>query len=99
MQYANILITKTRSLSLGQQGIMNNKWIIFGMFSELVVGLGVAYVPPFNVALQSRMIPPQHFLIPAFPFSVLHYAYDEIRKLYVRRGLNKKTGKFTGWVA
>ena len=53
MQYANIFICKTRSLSIGQQGILNNKWILFGMFTELLVGLAVAYVPPFNVALQS----------------------------------------------
>ena len=53
MQCANILICKTRSLSIGQQGILQNKWILFGMFTELIVGVIVAYIPYVNIALQS----------------------------------------------
>ena len=99
MQYANIMICKTRSLSLGMQGILNNKWILFGMFTEGLLAVIVTYVPYINIAILTRMIPPQHFMVPAMPFAILHYTYDECRKLYVRRGLSKQTGKFTGWVA
>jgi len=38
-------------------------------------------------------------MIPAMPFFMMHYAYDEIRKLYLRRGMDPKDGRLKGWVA
>jgi len=44
------------------------------------------------------MLIPQHFMIPATPWFLMFIAYDEIRKLMIRRGMNKE-GKLVGWCA
>merc|ERR1712066_915771 len=90
VQWADLLICKTRRLSIFQQG-MRNKIMIAGLFEETLLAAVLAYMPGTDVAL--RMYPLEwHWWIVPMPFSLLIFFYDEIRKFLLR------TGKPGNWV-
>lgn len=99
LQWANLIICKTRTLSIGQQYFFANKWSTVGVISETLLVAALIYIPPLNIVLATWMLIPQHFMVPAMPFFMMHYAYDEIRKLYLWRGMDQKDGRLKGWVA
>ncbi|XP_059828838.1 sodium/potassium-transporting ATPase subunit alpha-2 isoform X3 [Hypanus sabinus] len=83
VQWADLLICKTRRNSIFQQG-MKNKILIFGLFEETALAAFLSYCPGMDVAL--RMYPlklPWWFC--AFPYSLLIFIYDEVRKFILRR--------------
>lgn len=82
VQWADLVICKTRKLSLFQQG-MRNMMLNFSIFFETVVCLVVVYMPFSDVALGTRPLHPRH-LLPAIPFAYLIICYDELRKLWIR---------------
>merc|ERR1719238_26404 len=82
VQWADLLICKTRRLSIFQQG-MRNKIMILGLFEETLLAMAMAYMPGTDVAL--RMYPLEwHWWIVPMPFSLLIFIYDEIRKYLLR---------------
>jgi len=103
VQWADLMICKTRNLSLSQQG-MSNGFGNFGLFFETALVALLLYVPFLNYGLQTRQIPFAHFAIPSFSFYVCIFFYDEMRKIWVRNGMTREnadgTGKLklTGWV-
>uniref|UniRef100_A0A8C3Q818 Sodium/potassium-transporting ATPase subunit alpha n=1 Tax=Geospiza parvula TaxID=87175 RepID=A0A8C3Q818_GEOPR len=68
VQWADLIICKTRRNSVFQQG-MKNKILIFGFWG-----------PNFGV-----FVPRVTWWFCAFPYSLLIFAYDEVRKLILRR--------------
>ncbi|CAI2369776.1 unnamed protein product [Moneuplotes crassus] len=97
-QWANLIVCKTRSLSISQHGI-SNKLANFGVIFGTLLVVVLCYVPWFNKVLGTRMIAPPHFSIPSFPFCIIIFFYDEGRKMLLRSGIEKETGKLIGWVA
>jgi len=99
VQWADLMICKTRNLSLSQQG-MNNSFGNFGLFSETALVAILLYVPFMNYGLQTRQIPFPHFAVPSFSFYVAIFFYDEMRKITLRKGMTRKDGKLvlSGWV-
>jgi sodium/potassium-transporting ATPase subunit alpha len=83
-QYFNIFICKTRKLSLLSHGI-NNKMSYFGIVTEILLTLVVAFLYPFNVAFGTRDCIFMHFGIMAIPFGLLNMLFDEFRRLLIRR--------------
>merc|ERR1711981_394576 len=84
VQWADLLICKTRRLSIFQQG-MRNKIMVAGLFEETLLAAVLAYMPGTDVAL--RMYPLEwHWWIVPMPFSLLIFVYDEIRKYLIRSG-------------
>merc|ERR1712038_48379 len=84
VQWADVLICKTRRNSIFQQG-MRNKIMIAGLFEETLLAALLAYMPGTDVAL--RMYPLEwHWWIVPMPFSLLIFIYDEIRKYLIRSG-------------
>ncbi|KAM9225257.1 sodium/potassium-transporting ATPase subunit alpha-3 isoform 2-T2 [Dugong dugon] len=81
VQWADLIICKTRRNSVFQQG-MRNKILIFGLFEETALAAFLSYCPGMDVAL--RMYPLNWWFC-AFPYSFLIFVYDEIRKLILRR--------------
>uniref|UniRef100_A0A8C3L279 Sodium/potassium-transporting ATPase subunit alpha n=1 Tax=Chrysolophus pictus TaxID=9089 RepID=A0A8C3L279_CHRPC len=79
VQWADLIICKTRRNSVFQQG-MKNKILIFGLFEETALAAFLSYCPGMDVALR---MPTWWFC--AFPYSLLIFLYDEIRKLIIRR--------------
>jgi len=82
VQWADVLICKTRRLSIFQQG-MRNKIMIAGLFEETLLAALLAYMPGTDVAL--RMYPLEwHWWLVPMPFSLMIFMYDEIRKYLLR---------------
>ncbi|XP_018428565.1 PREDICTED: sodium/potassium-transporting ATPase subunit alpha-2 [Nanorana parkeri] len=83
VQWADLIICKTRRNSVFQQG-MKNKILIFGLLEETALAAFLSYCPGMDVAL--RMYPLKvTWWFCAFPYSLLIFVYDEVRKLILRR--------------
>jgi len=81
-QWFDLIICKTRMLSLKAQG-MRNGFMAFGLFFETALTCFILYVPFANTAIRTR---PIHFIhwLPSLPFAVLMFFYDETRKFFMR---------------
>ena len=99
VQWADLIICKTRVLSLFQQGMRNkvmNKALVF----ETCLAIFLSYCPGMDSFFKTR---PLQFVwwLPALTFSVLIFIYDEVRKYFIRADREKldfvKTGQ-VGWV-
>lgn len=72
---------------------------------EFGLALLLVYVQKINFAIGTRPIAIPHFMIPGGTFSLLILLYDEVRKLFVRRGIDRISGpegtimKYKGWIA
>jgi hypothetical protein len=99
VQWADLMICKTRNLSLSQQGMINH-FGNFGLFFETALVAILLYVPFLNVALGTRPIPFSHFAVPSFSFFVAIFFYDELRKIWLRNVMTREHGqlKLTGWI-
>merc|ERR1712242_174686 len=83
VQWADLIICKTRKNSLFQQG-MRNGMLNFGIFFETALAAFLSYTPGMDKGL--RMYPLKiNWWIPAIPFSILIFCYDETRKYLLRR--------------
>merc|ERR1740128_1469910 len=82
VQWADLIICKTRRNSLFQQG-MRNHVLTFGLFFETAVACLLSYTPGMDVGL--RMYPLKlNWWLPALPYTCLIFCYDEIRKYILR---------------
>ncbi|QQP54478.1 Sodium/potassium-transporting ATPase subunit alpha, partial [Caligus rogercresseyi] len=82
VQWADLIICKTRRNSVFQQG-MNNMFMNFGLIFETALAAFLSYTPGMDKGL--RMYPLKfHWWLPAMPFSLLIFVYDECRKLLIR---------------
>jgi sodium/potassium-transporting ATPase subunit alpha len=99
VQWADLMICKTRNLSLSQQGMVN-MFGNFGLFSETALVAILLYVPFLNNGLGTRQIPFPHFAVPSFSFYVAIFFYDELRKIWLRNGMVREDGqlKLKGWI-
>lgn len=98
VQWADLLICKTRRLSIFQQG-MRNKIMFAGLLEETLLAALLAYVPGTDVAL--RMYPLEwHWWLVPMPFSLIIFTYDELRKYFIRHEGEAEgwKGKFGRWV-
>jgi len=102
VQWSDLLICKTRNLSISQQGMINGNANFALVFETVLVAL-LCYVPFINVPLGTRMIAFPHFAVPSFSFFAIILFYDEARKVMIRLGQSistvDKRMKIDGWVA
>merc|ERR1712184_16047 len=83
VQWADLIICKTRKNSVFQQG-MKNHFMNFGLIFETVLAAVLSYTPGMDKGL--RMYPLYiNLWLPAIPFSLLIFVYDECRKTLLRR--------------
>ncbi|XP_027194628.2 sodium/potassium-transporting ATPase subunit alpha-B-like [Dermatophagoides pteronyssinus] len=83
VQWADLIICKTRRNSIIHQG-MNNWALNFGLLFETVLAAFLSYCPGMPILL--RLYPLKFaWWLPAFPFSILIFVYDEIRRFILRR--------------
>mmetsp|Transcript_11153 Transcript_11153/g.14436 ORF Transcript_11153/g.14436 Transcript_11153/m.14436 type:complete len:1144 (-) Transcript_11153:259-3690(-) len=83
VQWADLLICKTRLLSIADQG-MQNPVMLFGLCSETILCMALCYLPFMNTAFSTAAIHPVHWF-PSMPFSCCIFLYDETRKYLLRR--------------
>ena len=83
VQWADLIICKTRKLSVFQQG-MKNMVMNFGLIFETVLAAFLCYCPGMDKGL--KMYPLAiNWWFPAIPFSLLIFVFDEIRKYLLRQ--------------
>ena len=82
VQWADVIICKTRSMSLLTHG-MGNMVLNLGLFEETALGLCILYLPPLQIAFGSSSVMIEDLLW-AVPYSAFIFLYDEIRKLLMR---------------
>ncbi len=102
VQWADLLICKTRWLSISTQGLRNGT-MNFGLYFETLLAAYLCYCIPLN-AIGTRPLRLAHWF-PAMPFAMLIFFYDEIRKYLMRltspEVIDKATGqarRIPGWV-
>jgi magnesium-transporting ATPase (P-type) len=93
VQWADLVISKTRRNSMFQQG-MNNPLMNFGLIAETLLAAFLCYTPGVNSALGTRPLRFTHWL-PGVPFSMFIFLYDETRKFLMRATTNLVTDKAT----
>ena len=82
VQWTDLIICKTRRLSVFQQG-MKNWFLNFGLCFETTLAAFLSYTPGMDKGL--RMYPLKfNWWLPALPFSALILIYDECRKKTMR---------------
>lgn len=96
VQWADLLICKTRWLSIRQQG-MANSTMNFGLFFETLLCGWLCYCPEINIGLGTRPLRLTHW-IPGMPFSMCILLYDECRKYLMRTTSIQTVDKLTGRV-
>lgn len=80
---------------------MTNNVLTFALLFETAVAALVSYIEPLQVALNSRGLACPHFGVPAMAFFALLFFFDEVRRIYLRSGIDRSVrGKVTyrGWV-
>ena len=82
VQWADLIICKTRKNSVFQQGMSN--WVMnFGLVFETLLACFLSYCPGMDKGL--KMYPLKiNWWFPAIPFSLLIFIFDEIRKWILR---------------
>lgn len=83
VQVADLLICKTRMLSIIDQG-MSNSAMNAALFFELILASFLLYTPFLNDVLRTRPVPLTSWLM-GMPYMVLIIVYDEVRKFLMRR--------------
>ncbi|XP_068685337.1 sodium/potassium-transporting ATPase subunit alpha-3-like isoform X2 [Montipora foliosa] len=83
VQWADLIICKTRRNSVFTQG-MNNWFLNFGLLFETCLAAFLSYTPGMSNGL--RMYPlAWEWWFPAMPFSLVIWIYDEVRRYILRR--------------
>uniref|UniRef100_A0A6G1SMS1 Na(+)/K(+)-exchanging ATPase n=1 Tax=Aceria tosichella TaxID=561515 RepID=A0A6G1SMS1_9ACAR len=81
LQWGDLIISKTRKLSILQQG-MDNHVLNFGLIFESVVTAMLVYIPGMSM-LNLAPISGYCWLL-GLPFTLLTIFYDEVRKYFIR---------------
>jgi magnesium-transporting ATPase (P-type) len=78
------LCAKTRVLSIFQHGIMGNTWLLKALVAELGITALLVFAPPLNVVFGTAPVRAWHLAL-GLPWALIIFAYDEGRKLLLRR--------------
>jgi len=95
VQWADLLICKTRKLTIFEQGLSNG-FMKFGIAFETILGAFLIYTPFLNQIFTTR---PLHILhwFPGVPWSMGIFLYDETRKYIIRSYPGGWTDRMTYW--
>ncbi|KAJ2949492.1 hypothetical protein O0L34_g15415 [Tuta absoluta] len=86
-QISDVIICKTRRLSLLKQGMKN--WMLnFSILVDLLAASLLTYVPIFNKIFGTQPLEPYAFFL-SLPFFVLMIILDEIRRYLIRNNWSK----------
>jgi sodium/potassium-transporting ATPase subunit alpha len=103
VQWADLMICKTRWLSIRQQRMIN-PIMNFGLLFETLLGTALCYIPGLGDVLGTRPLRLNHW-VPGVPFCLFIFFYDETRKYLMRKTSKKivdsETRKVTsikGWL-
>ncbi|TYZ66790.1 hypothetical protein PybrP1_002606 [[Pythium] brassicae (nom. inval.)] len=102
-QWANLIVCRTRLLSIVDQG-MDNSVLNMGLVFETIVGAAFCYLGFLQGVFRTDAIRLHHWFC-AMPFSLFIFGYDETRKFLLRKTsysyVDKATGRIfrsQGWI-
>ena len=82
VQWVDVIICKTRRLSIFDQGMRN--WVLnFAIVFETSLAVFLSYCPGMDKGLNMYPLKVSWWFI-AIPFAVLMFVYEEVRKLVIR---------------
>ncbi|CAI5969673.1 unnamed protein product [Closterium sp. NIES-64] len=94
-QWANLIVCKTRRLSVFQQGMWN--WVLnFSLLFETGIAAALLYVPFLQEVFSVRPISIVYWFI-GIPFALTILFLGEIRKLFIRRFPGGWMDRWTAW--
>ncbi|OQR99879.1 sodium/potassium-transporting ATPase subunit alpha [Thraustotheca clavata] len=93
-QWGNLLICKTRYLSLFTQGL-SNEVMMMGLMFETLLGAVVSYAGFLNTVFSTGHMRLTHWFC-GLPFTLLIFGFDEMRKFMLRETSVTITDKDTG---
>ena len=103
VQWADLMICKTRMNSIYHQGMLNPA-MNYGLIFETLLAAILCYTPGLTFALGTRPLKFLHWM-PGIPYSIFIFLYDETRKKLMRDSVvmtkDKQTGQVIrnpGWV-
>lgn len=103
VQWADLVICKTRMNSIYHQGMLNPA-MNYGLVFETLLAAILCYTPGLTFALGTRPLKFVHWM-PGIPYSIFIFLYDETRKKIMRtqarEEIDKQTGqviRYPGWV-
>ncbi|XP_075259965.1 sodium/potassium-transporting ATPase subunit alpha-like [Convolutriloba macropyga] len=84
VQWADLIISKTRRNCLFTQGLLCNQVLLAGMVFETALCIFLSYCPGLESALRMQSL---HFWwwFPALPFSIFIWCFDETRRYILRK--------------
>ena len=73
----------------------------FALFFETALIIFLSYITGLEIGLGTRAVACPHFAIPCFTYFTIEIMYDEVRKIYVRKGIKREGNliKYEGWLA
>ncbi|UYV71252.1 ATP1A1 [Cordylochernes scorpioides] len=81
VQWADLIISKTRRKSLFQQGIFSNTVLLQALLFETLMAMALPYLPGMLYMLPIGF----RWWLPAIPFAILILIYDEGRRFLLRK--------------
>ena len=92
MQWANLIITKTRMASIVEQGMGN--WVLNGaLVVETILAAVLIYTPTIPQYLGIYPLEPEWWLV-TLPFSCFLILWDELRRFLIRRSSTLAVGRY-----
>ena len=86
VQWTDLINSKTRKVSIFEQG-MTNHFLNFGLCFETSLAILLIYTPGTDIALRLYALSP-YYWIPALPFTLFIWVFDECRRVFVRRDID-----------
>jgi len=96
VQWADLVICKTRMNSIYHQGMLNPA-MNYGLIFETLLAAILCYTPGLTFALGTRPLKFLHWM-PGIPYSIFIFLYDETRKKIMRHQVTMEKDKQTGQV-
>ena len=90
-QAANGIISKTSRQSIIHQGLLSNRWLLFGIAAELSLAVAITGIPALQPWFGTASLSLYEFFI-AWPFAVGLVCMDEVRRWMLRVDI-LKTGQ------
>lgn len=87
-QIANVMVCRSRLLSILSLSIRTNYLILLGIATEIALLILIVYTSPGNIIVGTAPIPFKAWLF-FIPFALLLLGMEEMRKFIIRRGLSR----------
>jgi sodium/potassium-transporting ATPase subunit alpha len=95
-QIFNLISCTTRRVSIFKNGLLRNRCLAVSVVIELIILAIVLLVPGISDIVKLQPPPAFVWLIP-FVFGVLLLVFNEVRKLFLRRGTNDRLLRMLRW--